>query len=292
MIFIDNKYTKWYYSLIEKAKNRKLDKNIYSETHHIIPKSFYLTNKTGWLEENQDDLNNLVELTAREHYLCHLLLVRMTEGIANIKMVHALSKMSAIGNKDKYRITSWCYEYVKIQKSRVQTGKKRNPGVTEKILETKKKTGSIRNSGTPEARAKALETRKRNGTMSGWKIDPEKVAIRAASQRQIKRSEEYKEKLRNKKWSQKAIDNRLANCLRAAANRKGTTWDDKKRQANFNTYLRKNSTFAPRIFELHDCGLNILKISKELGISWDRVNKTLNRRADFESFISNKMSNQ
>lgn len=39
MIFIDNKYTNWYYQIIDSAKNRKLDTNLYVEKHHIIPKS-------------------------------------------------------------------------------------------------------------------------------------------------------------------------------------------------------------------------------------------------------------
>jgi len=46
MIFINNKYSKYYYNIIEKAKsrnifNRKEAKKIfgYVEKHHIIPKS-------------------------------------------------------------------------------------------------------------------------------------------------------------------------------------------------------------------------------------------------------------
>lgn len=62
MIFIDNKYTKWYNSIISQEKNRI---NIgYVEKHHIIPESFFAirTRKgpCGIVEGNPEDANNLV----------------------------------------------------------------------------------------------------------------------------------------------------------------------------------------------------------------------------------------
>ena len=39
MLFIDNKYTSWYYDIINCAKTRVLSKEIYAEIHHIIPSS-------------------------------------------------------------------------------------------------------------------------------------------------------------------------------------------------------------------------------------------------------------
>ena len=39
MIFIQNKYTRIYYSIIFNAQTRLLNKNTYTEKHHIIPKS-------------------------------------------------------------------------------------------------------------------------------------------------------------------------------------------------------------------------------------------------------------
>jgi len=54
-------YQKIYDQIIERAKNRKLEG--YKEKHHIIPKCL----------GGPDNKENLVELTAREHFLCHLL---------------------------------------------------------------------------------------------------------------------------------------------------------------------------------------------------------------------------
>jgi cellobiose-specific phosphotransferase system component IIA len=67
MIFIDNKYTRWYYNIVTNAKSRISIG--YTEKHHIIPKSCGGNNSK----------NNLVALTAREHFVCHLLLIRMVE---------------------------------------------------------------------------------------------------------------------------------------------------------------------------------------------------------------------
>ena len=68
-MFIKNKYTNWYNKIIIKAQNddRVKGKNIYYEKHHIIPKSIGGSNSK----------DNLVLLTAKEHYIVHLLLPKM-----------------------------------------------------------------------------------------------------------------------------------------------------------------------------------------------------------------------
>ena len=80
MIFIANKYTRIYFSIIEKAKLRVLPKTEYKETHHIVPRSLGGSN----------EVDNLVDLTYTEHRLCHKLLVKMTTGIDKSKMSYAL----------------------------------------------------------------------------------------------------------------------------------------------------------------------------------------------------------
>ena len=84
MIFITNRYTCIYFSIIETARSRVLPKDQYKETHHIIPRSMGGDNSS----------NNLVDLTAREHFICHKLLVRMTKGESRGKMAFALVLMS------------------------------------------------------------------------------------------------------------------------------------------------------------------------------------------------------
>lgn len=81
---MDNKYTRWYFSIISSAKIRNLRDSIYVEKHHIVPDCFY-TNRSrkgppGELPGNPNDPDNIVLLTAREHFICHLLLIRMVDG--------------------------------------------------------------------------------------------------------------------------------------------------------------------------------------------------------------------
>ena len=76
-MFINNKYTKWYYTLIN---HRQQCATVGGERHHIVPKCMGGSNK-------QD---NVVRLSDREHYICHRLLVKMTSGTDCQKMWLAL----------------------------------------------------------------------------------------------------------------------------------------------------------------------------------------------------------
>jgi hypothetical protein len=104
MIFINNKYTSVYYKIIERSRNRKISG--YTEKHHIIPKSLGGTNEPS----------NLVRLTAREHYICHVLLTRMTENNNKAKMVHAAAAFICWTSKNHARaikINSRVFEMLK-----------------------------------------------------------------------------------------------------------------------------------------------------------------------------------
>lgn len=59
-------YNKIYNQLMVNAKNRITDKNVYYESHHIVPKCIGGSN----------DKDNKVKLTYREHFLAHWLLHR------------------------------------------------------------------------------------------------------------------------------------------------------------------------------------------------------------------------
>lgn len=105
---ITNKYSKLYYNITSNAKQRITEG--YTELHHIIPQSMGGSN----------DKENLVELTAREHFICHWLLVKMTEGDDRSKMLYALKGMKA-ENKHQQRyhtkITARVYETYRIEHS-------------------------------------------------------------------------------------------------------------------------------------------------------------------------------
>jgi len=112
MLFIDNKYTNWYNSIIDSARNRILEG--YSENHHIIPKSLGGSNNKS----------NIVALTAREHFICHLLLTKMTTGSSRSKMAKAAFMLTtSSSNQERYKITNRRYEKIKLEFSISHKGK-------------------------------------------------------------------------------------------------------------------------------------------------------------------------
>ena len=99
-----NKYNRWYNTITERARNRVLD--AYTETHHIQPRSLGGT----------DDKNNLVDLTAREHFICHWLLTKMYTGEGKAKMIYALNGMkrgNEFAQRYETKITARVYENLK-----------------------------------------------------------------------------------------------------------------------------------------------------------------------------------
>ena len=96
-----NKYSNWYFNLIENAALRGWNKktsSVYVERHHCIPKSL------GGI--------NIVYLTAREHFVAHLLLPKMLEGIDKRKMTFALHRL-VNGNNKNYCKSSIFYKMIK-----------------------------------------------------------------------------------------------------------------------------------------------------------------------------------
>jgi len=98
-MFIKNKYYKYYYNIIDAAKSRSNDSFEYTEIHHIIPKSLEGTNSS----------NNLVKLSAREHFICHMLLIKMTSGLHKRSMVFAFNAMANLQNCNQTRYKSRNY---------------------------------------------------------------------------------------------------------------------------------------------------------------------------------------
>lgn len=118
MTFIPNKYTEWYNNIISNAQNRK-QPSCYTERHHIIPKSLGGGNSK----------ENLVVLTAKEHFICHRLLVYMTTGISKNKMINAIWWMCGSSAKTRYIISVRTYK-----KCREQFSKKEVSEETRKKL--------------------------------------------------------------------------------------------------------------------------------------------------------------
>jgi hypothetical protein len=92
----------------------------YSEKHHILPRSL----------GGSDEPDNLVALTAREHFICHYLLAKMfdRETFEWYKMNHAFMMMKCLSAEQSMYFNSRLYESMRGNFSEVmsfaQSGKK------------------------------------------------------------------------------------------------------------------------------------------------------------------------
>jgi hypothetical protein len=107
-------YEKIYNQIIERAKlsNRMKNKENYFEKHHITPKCL----------GGNNEKENLVLLTAREHFICHWLLHLIYPN--NNKILFAFHMMCNVksGNQNRYTSSSRLYEYVKLEKKKRMSG--------------------------------------------------------------------------------------------------------------------------------------------------------------------------
>lgn len=94
-------YKKVYDQIIEKGKARILEG--YKERHHIIPKCMGGTN----------DTENLVELTAREHFICHWLLYRIYPNNKSVQYSFRMMCSAPGKSKLRYKPSSRAYQEAK-----------------------------------------------------------------------------------------------------------------------------------------------------------------------------------
>ena len=148
-MFLQNKYTSWYYNIINSAKS-----SIpvgYTETHHIIPKCLGGSNESS----------NLVRLSARQHFICHLLLTKMLKGPERYKMAFALNRMlTSSKTHNRYTPSSKIYELSrKLRSEAISSVHKNIPESAESNLKR-----SVKQKGVPKG--PKTEEHKRNLSIS------------------------------------------------------------------------------------------------------------------------------
>lgn len=169
-IFCNNKYLHWYETLTSKSST-----DGYVEKHHIVPKSI-LPN------------NILVSLTARQHYIAHLLLIKCVNPKYRKKMLYAITAMKMRTSKNT-KFNSRLFEKLKIEanihRSIALKGRTHSDEAKAKI-KAKRALQTI----TEETRAKMSIAHK------GRKNSPDAIERVRQSHIGSKRSEETKQKLR------------------------------------------------------------------------------------------------
>ncbi len=167
-----NKYSRLYDAITQRGFERTPDSGTYYELHHIQPKALGGSN----------DPENLCYLTPKEHYVCHHLLTKMTEGRDRQKMFFAWHLMCFCDKTDMRYIPAIQYDYLRRELAKV--GK--SPEHRAKISASHK--GKKRKPFTPEAKKAMSEARKKdwvegkytNNHLKGPKSEEHKEKIRKA----------------------------------------------------------------------------------------------------------------
>lgn len=176
-------YQNVYDKLIEICVERKEVKG-YKEVHHIVPRSL----------GGSDESSNLVELTAREHFIAHLLLAKI---YPDTGMVHAAFKMACIfRDNGKVKINSRLYEMLRrehamrvstdtvarAKKSKALKGKKQSPEHIRARTDARLKNGPWL---SEETKKKIGEGNKgKVGSWAGKKLPRESVEKRKVTMRE------------------------------------------------------------------------------------------------------------
>ena len=90
-----------YNKICERGQLRIVDKSVYTEKHHIIPRCM----------GGCDNVNNLTKLTAKEHFICHKILCKIYP--ENEKLRYAFWAMCNQKVNRDYIVSSRDYEYAK-----------------------------------------------------------------------------------------------------------------------------------------------------------------------------------
>lgn len=188
-------YETIYNQLIDRARNRKLEG--YKERHHIIPRCMNGTN----------DKSNLVDLTAREHFIAHKLLCEIYPG--NVKLQYALW-MLIHASSDKmqrdFKLSSREYEVLRTviaeQMSSKMKGVPKSDEHRRKNSESKK--GKLKSEETKKRMSESFkgrvfsdETRKKLSEANTGNTHSEETKRKIGAASKLRRhSEETKQKIR------------------------------------------------------------------------------------------------
>lgn len=197
----NDKYLKIYCQLITKRINEKPDESEYTENHHILPRSLCQT------LDQENDKENLVKLSAREHFLAHALLCKFTK---RKEMYDAFFfMMPNTSHKRRYKPKLQCtYEKLKrelcLLKSENMRGDKHfNYGKTQPEETKHKISKTLQGRKRPAEHAEAS----RKGQLQRYKDNPDLKGPNAgkknSTEQNLKNSEQNKNVVKTEEWNMK-----------------------------------------------------------------------------------------
>lgn len=179
-----NKYARWYRSIVSTPDTN----STYTETHHIIPVSMGGTNEPS----------NRVRLSARQHFMAHLLLTKAVPKKWLPQAWAALRSMALMRTPGRdFRVTSRLYEQLKFQHanrtSELARARWKSPEFRAKqaaAYPTEKRREAALKGRTPEV------IEKHRTAMKGRKhSDETKQKMREARLRRYAEDPDYKERV-------------------------------------------------------------------------------------------------
>jgi hypothetical protein len=172
-MFIENKYKKIYDAIILSASKRIVDTSIYTEQHHIIPRSL----------GGSDMTTNIVTLSSREHFICHILLTKFTTGAGRHKMLYAACILSKAKRSYQNRyFNSRLYENIKTEAAKVMSVSRRGKTYEELYGEDKAKEMRLLKS-LPRGAQKIETIQKRAEKLLGKKRTDEQCKTMSEAQK-------------------------------------------------------------------------------------------------------------
>ena len=182
MIIYSSKYYTKYQQIIKHYKDLDLKKSgeLYTESHHIIPKSMGGSNHK----------DNLVRVPARVHFLLHWMLYRIYK---TQEMAFAWHYMSMASSTKHIRYTSKSFEYARLARNKSKIGKP-GPNKGRKVSDEIKMKLSVANSGKlswNKGRKMTDETKKKISIANSGKTSPNKGKT-ASTETKLKLSESHK----------------------------------------------------------------------------------------------------
>jgi hypothetical protein len=198
--FLQNKYLRWYQSIVLTAQKRVPIG--YVEKHHIVPRSLGGT----------DSASNIVSLTAREHFVCHMLLTRITSGHHQVLMKFALGKFIQTAPGQERSFTSWEYNKIREAISQARTGRKHSDDARKKMSD-KRKGRAPWNKGIKQGPHSEESNKNRSATLKGRERTPE------FCQRVSEGKKGHKSGMTGKKHSEETLQKMREAALRRKTNK-------------------------------------------------------------------------
>jgi hypothetical protein len=121
-------YNYHYYLLCTRAQDRQLPKDTHTEKHHVKPRCL----------GGEDIEDNYVLLTPEEHYLAHLLLVKMFPGVKGLIFAAHCMTGNPWGTRNNNKSYGWVRKAMAVAASETLKGRRKPEGFGAKVSKSQK----------------------------------------------------------------------------------------------------------------------------------------------------------